>query len=265
MIKNYVVGIRSVKAERLGTFINYLNSTTHKNHTKHNTEISEYSDRESFEALYADRLWKNAEAFIKRARGGRRLKVIGKSLTFNIPPQFEFNKEIANDLSEDIINGLKKIYNSFGYELEENEIYYVLHNQRNPHFHFIVPYLDKSGTPLKDVKTKKFLSELKLLWNEVMINAYQIKLEEYKPLNEGNKNINMNRQFLEELKAYYEKEFENEKYVNGQIKRVKRLLKLSDDLLKEKASDIESLDINLEKVLKKHKKSNGPIMTKTKD
>jgi len=261
MIKNYVVRIRNVKAERLNTFLNYLNNTEHKNHTKHNTVITEYSDRKSFYELTSEKLWKNAEAFIKRARGGRRLKVVGKSLTFNIPPRFQFNEDIAADLSEEINKGLLDLYNSFGYDLQEEEFYSVLHNQTNPHFHVIIPYLDRNGKPIKDIKPKKFLNQLKLMWNEIMINAYRVDLDQYQPLDQE---LNKNRRYLEELKIFYEEEFENDKYVSNQIKRINRLIKLDNDELDTKETDLESLELNLDKVLKSNNRTQGPKMQMTR-
>ncbi len=266
MLNNYVVRIANVKAERLQTFVKYLNNTEHKNHAKHNTSITEYSNKKDFLIATSEKLFLNREAFKKRARGGRKLKVVGKSLTFNIPTKFEFNNDIADYLSEEIKIKLKELYNSFGYHLQEDEIYSVLHKQKNPHYHVIIPYLDKNGKPIKDIKPKAFLNKLKLAWNEIMINSYQVDLEKYQPLDQVAKEIGKNRRFLEELKEYYKSnDFENDKFVKNQIKRAKRLLKLNDEALEASQSDIESMEHNLEKVLKNYKKNNGPIMTMTKD
>jgi len=266
MLKNYVVRIANVKAERLNTFVKYLNNTEHKNHAKHNTSIKEYSNKQRFLIATSEKLFLNREAFKKRARGGRKLKVVGKSLTFNIPPKFEFNNDIADYISEEIKIKLKELYNSFGYELEEWEIYSVLHKQKNPHYHIIIPYLDTNGKPIKDIKPKSFLNKLKLAWNEIMINAYQVDLEQYQPLDQDAKEIGKNRRFLEELEEYYKSEdFESDKYIKNQRKRIKRLLALNDDALEASQSDLESIEHNLEKVLKNYKKNNGPTMTMTKD
>jgi len=262
MIKNYVVRIRNVKAERLNTFLNYLNNTEHKNHAKHNTNITEYSDRKSFYETTSEKLWKNAEAFTKRARGGRRLKVVGKSLTFNIPPKFEFNDTIAADLSEQIKNGIKILYNTIGYELKEEEIYSVLHDQDNSHFHVIIPYLDMEGKPLRGIKPKKFLNELKLLWNEIMINAYGMDLNQYQPLEQEEQILTKNKRYLNELKEYYLSEFDiEENYIKNQVLRIDRLLKLDNDELDKKNKTIEKLEKNLEKAIN-NKKVNEPKITR---
>lgn len=268
MLKNYVVRIANVKAERLNTFVKYLNNTEHKNHAKHNTSIVEYSNKKNFLISTSEKLFLNQEAFKKRARGGRRLKVIGKSLTFNIPPKFQFNNEVGDYLSEEIKKKIRELYNSFGYELKEWEIYSVLHNQSNPHFHVIIPYLDKEGKPIKHIKPKSFLNDLKLAWNEIMVNAYQVDLEQYQPLDQDKKEIGKNRRFLEELKDFFEEpQFKDDEYVAKRLKKINRLLDLNDDAVEalERTKDIQGLEKNLEKILKNYKKNNGPTMTMTKE
>lgn len=261
MIMNYVVRIKNINVERLNTFINYLNNKKHKNHTKKNTVITELSNRKSFYETTSEKVWKNAEAFIKRARGGRRLKVVGKSLTFNIPPQFEFNDITAADLEEEIKKGIKDLYNTFGYELKEEEMYMVLHNQDNPHFHVFIPYLDMEGKPLRDIKPKKFLNELKMLWNEIMIKTYGINLEQYQPLDQEDQEENKNRRYLNELKEYYMGEFdiEEDNYIKNQVLRIDRLLRLKNKELDNKNDKIKTLEKALGKVLKQQKSHNNKI------
>ena len=264
MIKNYVVRIKNLKVARLNTFLNYLNNTEHKNHSKHNTVITELSDRTNFQELTHEKIWKNAESYIKNKKGGRKLKVCGKSLTFNIPPHFQFNNTIAAELSEEISKGIKILYNTYGYDLKEEEIYKVLHNQTNPHFHVLIPYLDMRGNTLRDTKPKKFLNELKLLWNEIMINSYGINLDQYQPLDQEEKEVNKNRRYLEELKDCYLIDFNKEdKFIKNQILKIDRLLRLDNDFLDQKKKNIDLLEKTFGKV-KNHntpKKVNGPKMT----
>lgn len=264
MIKNYVVRIKNVKAERLNALLNYLNDKNHKNHTKKNTVITELSNRKEFYEITSEKLWKNAESYIKNKKGGRKLKVIGKSLTFNIPPHFQFNNIIAAELSEEISKGIKSLYNTYGYDLQEEELYKVLHNQDNPHFHVFIPYLNMRGNTLRDIKPKKFLNELKLLWNEIMINSYGIDLDQYQPLDQEEKALNQNRRYLEELKDCYLINFNKEdKFIKNQILKIDRLLRLDNDFLDQKKKSVELLEKTFGKV-KNHntsKKVNGPKMT----
>lgn len=259
MITNYVVRIKNVKVDRLNTFIRYLNDEKHKNHTKKNTVITELSDRELFHKTAREKVWKNSESYVRRGRGGRRLKVVGKSLTFNIPPMFDFNDQTAATIKNLILEGIKNLYNSYGYDLQEEEVYMVLHNQDNPHYHLFIPYLDMEGKPLRDTKPKQFLNELKLLWNTIMIDMYGIDLEQYQPLDQEEQEENKNRRYLGELKDYYLSEFdiEEDDYINNQVKRINRLLKLKNEELDQKENDIESLEKNLKKVIKKHNTTQG--------
>ncbi len=262
MIMNYVVRIKNVKVFGLETFLNYLNDKKHKNHTKKNTEIFELSNRNDFVLSTMDKLWKNGENYIKNKKGGRKLKVLGKSLTFNIPKGFDFNLDIGKQINTDIAAKIRGLYKSYGYDIEENELYGVLHNQENPHYHYYIPYLDKEGKTLLYIKPKRFLNELKLIWNEIMINHYGISLENYKPLSEQDQEQNKNRRYLEELKEYYLTiyNFENpDKYIKNQMIKIDRLLKKNDIVLNSSTNDIDILEENLNKVLNKQK-INSPTM-----
>lgn len=257
MIKSYVVRIKNVKVNRLDTFIKYLNNEKHKNHTKKNTVITELSNRETFQKSCSDKVWKNSENFIKRAHGGVRLKVIGKSLTFNIPTQFEVNDQSAANTKDLILEGIKSLYNSYGYDLQEEEVYMVEHRQDNSHWHLIVPYLDMEGKPMRFVKPRRFHNELKLLWNEIMINTYGVSLEDYQPLNE-----NRHRIFLEELKEDYmdlevlEEDTKTQTYIKNQMIVIDRLLRLEDNELDQEEETLKRLEKNLDKVLKNQNKNN---------
>ena len=254
MIMNYVVRIKKVEVNKLNTLLNYLNSENHKNHTKKNTVITELSNRENFQKITSGKLWKNAESYIKNGKGGQKLKRIGKSLTFNIPPQFEFNEEVAADLSRDISKGLKNLYNIYGYDLKEEEIYKVLHSQDNSHYHVITPYLDMEGKTLLYTNHKKFLGELKLMWNEIMINTYGIDLEQYQPLSQEEQELNKNRRYLEELKEYYFSEFDiEENYIKNQVLKIDRLLRMSNEDLDQEEKKIKTIENSLAKVIENHK------------
>ena len=263
MIKNYNVRIKNVKATRLVTFVKYLNNNKHKNHTKRNTQIIEYSNKNDFLASTKEKQLKNTLNYKKNKKGGRKLVVIGKSITFNIPKDFEFDINIGKEINQDINTKLKGLYNSYGYTLTDNEVYSVLHNQINPHFHFFIPYLTKGGKTLPFVKPSKFLGELKFLWNEIMIKHYGLTLEEYQPLTQENQEQNKNKRYLEELKDFYINELEvaNNKYIKNQLVKVQRLLKLNNNELEDKTKQIDLLEKNLKKILD-YKSSNTIKMTK---
>lgn len=251
MIINYNIKIKNVKVSRLDIFVKYLNNDKHKNHTKRNTQIIEYSSKNDFLETTKEKYFKNNINYQKNKKGGRRLVVIGKSLTFNIPKSFEFDLNIGKEINNDINTKLQELYMSYDYKITNNEIYGVLHNQINPHYHFFIPYLSKEGKTLSFVKPKKFLGELKLIWNEIMIKHYGMTPEEYIPLDQENQNQNKNKRYLEELQEYYTKELEEKenKYIKNQLVKVQRLLKLNNKELDNETKQIDLLEKNLKKVL----------------
>lgn len=257
MIMSYVVKMKNIRPNGLHRYINYLNNPNTKSHKEKNTVITELSNRDNFIKISSEKLWNNGEKYIKNGKGGRPLTRIGKSLTFNIPTQFEFNDNVSIHIYNEIINGLKSIYNSYGYNIDDSEIYSVLHKQDNSHFHIISPYLDREGNTLLFTNHYRFEKELKMLWNEIIINTYGISLEEYQPLKE--REDNDNRRYLNELKEYYMNGFnlQEEEYIKNQVLKIDRLLRLSNEDLEEKKKQIKTLDNNLDKVLKQlNKKTN---------
>ena len=261
MLLNYVVRIKKLKVNGLNRFLKYLNNDKHKNHTKKNTEIYELSNQERFTKISKNKITKNKMGYIKNRKGGRPLSVLGKSLTFNIPVGFDFDLEVSKLIYEDIVNGLKEIYknlppNKLGdpytsYDLEEEEIYSVLHKQNNSHYHIVVPYLDRNGNVMRGVKSNEFTNNLKLLWNEIMIKHYEIDLEQYQPQTKEELEKGKNRRYLEELKELYVErlKIKEEKYVINQLKRVNRELKRNDSELEseENESTMETIEKNYKK------------------
>lgn len=260
---NYVVRMKNVKVDRLNTILNYLTNDNHKNHTKHNTQISELSNREQYRNIADNKIVKNKVAYMKNGKGGKPLSVFGKSLTFNIPPSFEMNEKLSKDIYNDLVIGLKELYKNLppfskgdpgeSYDLDENELYSVFHNQNNPHWHVLVPYLSKEGKTLRGTKSKVFLSQLKALWSEIVMKHYNVSLEEYQPESEEEKNMSINRRYLNDLKEYYLERIElhkgSAKWEKNQIKSIERLLELNDNELESADSDkkIERLEYNYEK------------------
>lgn len=249
---NYIVRIKNVKVDRLKTLLKYLNNENHKNHTKKSTEIYELSNREDFVKISSKKIVKNKEEYVKNKKGGRPLKVLGKSLTFNIPPSFDFDLEKSKLIYEDLINGLVEIYQNLSndkYDIDVNEIYGVLHKQENPHYHILIPYLTRNGETIRDIKPKAFNSELKLLWNKVMEKHYGVSIKDYEPLSREEQNKSDNRRYLEEVKATYEERLKisEDKYLRNQMKVIDRLLKENDSDIDNSIDKIDTIENNLRK------------------
>lgn len=274
-IMNYVVRIKNVKVDRLRTMLNYLNDGEHKNHTKKNTEIIELSNRERFEEISNEKIVRNLTAYKKNAKGGRPLSVYGKSLTFNIPREFDFDMKTSERIYEDLVEGIKELYQNLppfkkgeegeSYDLREEEIYSVLHNQENPHYHIVIPYLTANGETIRGTKSRVFLSQLKALWSEIMVKHYGISLEEYQPASEEVKNLCINRRFLEDLEEYYQRRLDinpNLRYEKSQMTKIKRMLRLTDEELESEQSEknLDGLEKSYQDVERLAKVKSSPIM-----
>ena len=252
MIMSYVVRMKNVRPNGLNRYINYLNNPNTKSHKEKNTVITELSNRDNFLKISSEKLWNNGEKYIKNGKGGRPLTRVSKSLTFNVPTQFEFNYNVGEDIFKDIIKGLKSLYNSYGHYISESEIYSVLHKQDNSHFHVIIPYLDMEGNTLLFTNNYRFEKELKMLWNEIIINTYGVSLEDYQPLEEQEHNDN--RRYLNELKEYYMNGFnvQEDKFIKNQVLKIDRLLRLSNEELEKKNNKLQSLDNSLDRFIKQN-------------
>jgi len=247
MLKNYTVRIKNVRVDKMKLIINYLHNDSHKNHTKKNTEIISISDRENFEKITSSKIEKNAQNYIRNGKGGKKLKVSSKSLTFNTPKNYACTekqlKTINTKLNEEII----KLYKTYNVEITENEIYSVIHKQENSHIHTILPYLDIFGNCIRETKSKRFLHELKLRFTVVTDNVLGTSFKDYEKLSEAQNDNNRVIDYLNELKGFYESylALEDSKYYKNQIVMIDRVLKENPI---EVNSDIEKITKNSEKV-----------------
>ena len=127
MLKNYTVIIKNVRTTGLKKLLNYFNSEGHKNHKKNGTQIIEYGSQENYEKLNNEKIFQNAENYIKNKKGGRKLSIVGKSLTFNLPKSYSkiASIEKCGEINQMLIRGIMSEYKKFGIEIEKNEIYSV--------------------------------------------------------------------------------------------------------------------------------------------
>lgn len=252
MISNYNVKIRNLNVDRVNVFVKYLNDAKHKNHSKHNTSIYNLSDTDLFIQKSNDKIEMNKQAFIKRARGGRRLKVFGKSLTFNIPKSFIVNELICIKVYNDLITQIIDLYSQYNYEINESDFYSVLHLQSNAHFHIVLPYLDNHGNTLKYTTRKHFLNELKLIWTNTVENHFKVSKEDYIPLSNAEEGNNKTIRYLQELLSFYSK-LEESKYIKNQMVVINRLLNENSEINQDK---LQRIDKNKSKVVKNLKQNN---------
>ena len=242
MIKNYTVIIKNVKTTGLKKLLNYFNNSDHKNHKNIGTKIVEYGSQEKYEKMNNEKILRNSENYIKNKKGGRKLSIIGKSLTFNLPKSYQeiSTLEKCAEINKMLIRGIMSEYSKFGVEIEKNEIYSVLHHQDNPHFHFILPYLDQSGNTIRDIKAKAFVARLKLLFSQVVDKTLQVDINEYETLKNEDNGQNRVKQSLKEVKEWYSilMRMDNKEttYYKNQIISIERLLNSQEEVLQEQVS-----------------------------
>jgi FtsZ-binding cell division protein ZapB len=197
----------------------------------------------------------NEKKYLKNGKGGRKLKISNKSLTFNIPVGYSCSiqelKEINKTLTQEII----KLYKAYNFDIKENEIYNIIHYQDNPHIHALLPYLDKNGEVIRKIKSKNFLNELKLIFNYSVDSVLGTDFKAYKSLQEEQREHNRVILYLEELLSYYKHllSIEDSKYYKNQVISIERILK---DNPKEISKEVQTIINNSEKVQELRIKTN---------
>lgn len=264
MLKNYTVIVKNVNIDKRNTILKYLTNKDHKNH-KNNTEIFEYSDVKIFEKITNQKLKKNEENYIINKKGGKKLKVVNKSLTFNLPKDYKkiATPEKCQEIYNQVIKKIIREYKAFGVEITEKELYGVLHYQNNPHIHLILPYLDMKGNTIREIKPKSFINRLKVIWSMSVDNVLNTAINDYKPLSKEEQAHNYKIRQLQDLKEWYItlQRIDNKetKYYTNQIKNIDRLLQ-DNKIIEDK--NIELLYKNMNKAYDLRIKANMPTPAK---
>lgn len=254
MLKTYTVISKNVKIEKSSTIINYLLNENHKNHTKKKTKIETENDSDSFKDLLVDRLHLNNLNYMKNRTGGRKLKDIAKSLTFNVPPSFEISEEDLKKILEMIKERLLKLFDTFNIDLDISDLFSVLHIQDNSHIHMLLPMLDKNGKNIREFKEPKFLVQLKVLFTESVDKVCYKDIEQYKELTADEKAHNKALRELNILKDSYnnllaqlseEKNHKAVKFINNEINKINRALKadkIDNEYMKKLNNSVEKVN-----------------------
>jgi hypothetical protein len=198
MLKNYTVKMKNVKYDGLLKYVNYLYSETHKNHSKTEKIIS-INGNDNYVENMIDLKSKNEKNYILNAKGGRKLQDICKSLTLNVPKNYEANEEQLKKIGLDFHKNLKQYLKDKNIDLENKNVLNVLHKQENNHFHYLLPLLDNEGNTIRYFKEKHFLKKIKVIFSNTVDNV----------LNTNIKNYNVEK-------------LENKDYENGTIKASKK-------------------------------------------
>ena len=89
MLKNYTVIVKNVDIVKENNLINYLVNERHRNHLKKDTKIIEFSNRKTYQTHNENKVKINRNNYILNGKGGKSLKRISKSYTFNLPKSYK--------------------------------------------------------------------------------------------------------------------------------------------------------------------------------
>lgn len=189
-MKNYVVIIDNVETKGVRFLADYFVSNSHKNHKK-TEEIINLSNID-YKDFLTNINQPKIDANLSLIKPGPKLKLSNKTLTFDIPKDYDVTKEqiekIYKLLEIDIIN----IYKENGFTINSEDIFSVIHLQENSHIHSLLPLVDKdSFLKMKCVDHPNFTKKLKEVWtnrvDEVLgtnINDYMVQAEQEQQIDE---------------------------------------------------------------------------------
>jgi len=191
-MKNYVVKIEKINyKDGLIKYVDYLKNDKHSNHKKTNkiVELSQISSTNfMFNTINADN-FVNLKRTMAR-KGGRPSTELAKSLTFNIPKEYNVGDHHLKLLNIKILKDISA-YLKVDIEELEKKTYSVAHFQENTHIHFLIATtLVKGGKQQKnrDIKTKSFLNFVKSSFTKHLDDILETNITKYKPLMAPNLN-----------------------------------------------------------------------------
>ena len=235
MLKNYVVKIENVEKGKENKIIKYMFNETHQNHTK--TTILKNGvedDGDEFFLHLQELKHKNEMNYLKNKKGGKKLKRIAKSLTFNIPKYYEVSEAQAEEINALLEQEIFKLFEAKGIEIDK--ILSVIHYQDNTHIHTQIPTLDKHGKNIRELNTKSFLTELKIRFTQSVDAILKTNIEKAQTCTKEETEHNLVLVSLNRLKADYERlmttveaESKAYKYLNNEITTIDRTLKNYDE------------------------------------
>ncbi|MEA2018837.1 MAG: hypothetical protein U9N59_10355, partial [Campylobacterota bacterium] len=142
-MKNYIVKFKNVKGKNgLSKMVNYLFSENHSSHSKTKIINVGRTTKKDFISSVIEKENSNSLKVQQQRKGGRPSSFYGKSITLNFPPtvwaDILKNPIIINDILKEVYKDISK-YLNVEEDIFLNNVLSVLHLQKNPHIHFIIP------------------------------------------------------------------------------------------------------------------------------
>jgi hypothetical protein len=251
-IKNlgtYIVRIANIKKQRAEQYIDYLLNEDHDNHIGRTEILNTIGEKDPFVINNKLKLLKNKASHKKK--GGRPLKVSDKSLTFNIPKDYDCSDEQLIEIQMEMFKHIRKLYIEKNIPIELVDFFTNIHNQKNKHINLVIPYLDQNGKIIPFIKSNDlFLQQVAKHFTKVVddvlgtnIMDYMTELDQMAKSDEIMANIDT--MTLSEIQELKKKHKDN--------KLVKRTLDYMFRILSgiEKNEDVQKHINNLEKTISK--------------
>jgi len=253
MLENYVVKIKNVSVDKYKILVNYLTNGNHKNHE--NTKILNYGPEKN---IFIDKLLrkklKNEYNYAKNAKGGKKLKRIAKSLTFNIPKAYKPTEYETKIIFSKLLQKLSEYFKIYEINLELNDLFANIHYQENTHINMILPMIDNQGKNIRKFNQKAFLTQLKVMFTESVDLVLNKDITSYQEKSEEEKKYIATKKILSDMQKEYEYflekniEEKSRSYIENQIKIIQRNLKNAEESKKFEEKYIQTLLKNQKKV-----------------
>lgn len=179
-LKNYVVKVENITISERKKYIKYLESDKSKSHT--NTKIININNKseKDLELKLMELIHKNNVDYVANGKGGQKLKNIFKSITFNIPPDYNATEQQLISISKNLEKEIIEYYKLKNIEYDKESFFNIAHYQDNPHTHLLIPTIDKNGKNNRLLKNKSFLTLLKGIFIKIVDKELEKNIKDYK-------------------------------------------------------------------------------------
>lgn len=253
MLKNYVVKVANVEVGEQNKIIKYLVNREHKNHK--NTVINSTDNALDYQTNLLNKIHTNEVNYLKNKKGGRKLKRIAKSFTFNLPKNYDCSLNEIKLIDELIKSKLAKSISDIGIELNIMDIFSASHYQENKHIHLILPTVDNNGKNVRYFNTPTFLTEIKVIFTEIVDKVLEKNIENVSVCSteqtEHNQEIIKLRHLIRDYQAYIHNETMSDKalkFMKNAIIKIERIIENADDEIS--PEQIEKVNKDLLKINK---------------
>jgi hypothetical protein len=187
MLETYVVKVENILIGKQLKMLNYLTNENHENHNNGKTEIYTLGEetihlediKEDYLESLGQKLYTNSLNYMKKGVGGKPLKRIAKSISFNIPPKYEPNMDQIKLIMVNLMDKLQDYINAHNIALQPQDIFMNIHKQKNSHINFILPTLDNNGMNIRKFNTPYFVKHLKQIFTEVVDQELKQDINQY--------------------------------------------------------------------------------------